>query len=217
MRKLYCPAEDSSLGFEIQTPRELELAGHIAARLKLPFRVTDTKVFLGRGAPEPRPVAAPKGPSLKDRMKDGDLHCVISGGKAAVFNKQQTKLWAFDARTDGVNGPGAEVQGGDTPPGLYRCGLVTWTRSDEPLATQHAFGPVFVDLEEQQDQERRRGRAGVGIHGGGTGLANPLAPRQGWRVTHGCVRAQNDDAKRFGHLVVTTQQAGCDVWVTVQD
>jgi RHS repeat-associated protein len=33
------------------------------------------------------------------------------------------------------------------------------------------------------------------IHGGGTGLKNPLAPRQGWRPTLGCTRAQNEDVE----------------------
>lgn len=33
------------------------------------------------------------------------------------------------------------------------------------------------------------------IHGGGTGLADPLAPRQGWVPTYGCTRAQNMDVE----------------------
>ena len=36
------------------------------------------------------------------------------------------------------------------------------------------------------------------LHGGGSGLDNPLAPRQGWYPTHGCTRMQNDDIQ---HLV----------------
>jgi len=31
------------------------------------------------------------------------------------------------------------------------------------------------------------------LHGGGSDLDDPLAPRQGWESTHGCTRLQNDD------------------------
>jgi hypothetical protein len=33
------------------------------------------------------------------------------------------------------------------------------------------------------------------IHGGGTGTADPYAPRQGWVPTHGCTRGQNVDVE----------------------
>lgn len=120
---------------------------------------------------------------------------MISGTtrKCTVWNKSGTPLFFCEARTDGWNGPGYEVQNGDTPPGLYECGLVTWTKKTEPQSIWNSFGEVFVDLEELQDQEASRGRAGVGLHGGGSGLANPTAPRQGWYKTHGCVRFQNED------------------------
>ncbi len=39
------------------------------------------------------------------------------------------------------------------------------------------------------------GRSGIGIHGGGSGLGTPFAPRQGWIPTHGCLRVQNEDLK----------------------
>jgi hypothetical protein len=49
------------------------------------------------------------------------------------------------------------------------------------------------------------GRVGIGIHGGGSGLADPMVPHQGWVPTHGCLRMQNADlgmsAAREGTLV----------------
>jgi RHS repeat-associated protein len=48
-----------------------------------------------------------------------------------------------------------------------------------------AFGPN--DILKTDDV---RGRW---IHGGGTGLANPSAPEQGWKPTMGCTRMQNND------------------------
>jgi len=35
------------------------------------------------------------------------------------------------------------------------------------------------------------------IHGGGSGLKDPFAPRQGWNPTLGCTRAQNEDIKKL--------------------
>lgn len=35
------------------------------------------------------------------------------------------------------------------------------------------------------------------IHGGGTGLADPWEPQQGWKPTHGCTRAQNEDVENL--------------------
>lgn len=115
-----------------------------------------------------------------------------------------------EARTDGWYGPGYEIQNGDTPPGLYECGQITWTRKDEPRKIWDAFGEVFVDLEELQDQERSRGRAGVGLHGGGSGLADPLAKRQGWYKTHGCVRFQNEDIVKLvkNYIIPCKSKAG---------
>ena len=39
------------------------------------------------------------------------------------------------------------------------------------------------------------------IHGGGYGLENPLAAKQGWQPTHGCTRMQNDDLTDFANSI----------------
>ena len=51
-----------------------------------------------------------------------------------------------------------------------------------------SYGPN--DIIETDDTARGRW-----IHGGGKGLDNPLADRQGWMPTHGCTRLQNQDIK----------------------
>jgi hypothetical protein len=51
-----------------------------------------------------------------------------------------------------------------------------------------SYGPN--DIIETDDTARGRW-----LHGGGKGLANPLADRQGWMPTHGCTRLQNEDIK----------------------
>ncbi|WP_156370676.1 MULTISPECIES: L,D-transpeptidase family protein [unclassified Acidovorax] len=35
------------------------------------------------------------------------------------------------------------------------------------------------------------------IHGGGSGLKEPLSARQGWNATLGCTRAQNEDVENL--------------------
>ncbi|MFI0609926.1 MAG: hypothetical protein ACH37Z_18780, partial [Anaerolineae bacterium] len=181
--RLFTPAEDSSWHTPLATQSEEQLVAVIADRLKLAYRVQGDKTFLGHAPPDARPALkpAPNPSVMKTRMGTHDLHAVIDNGRMAAFNRDGKSIFSCEARTRGSNG-GPEVQGGDTPPGLYKAGLITWTRRDEPLHIQHSYGPVFIDLVEQESQEASRGRAGVGHHGGGTGLANPLAARQGWMV-----------------------------------
>jgi RHS repeat-associated protein len=42
---------------------------------------------------------------------------------------------------------------------------------------------------------------GRDIHGGGTGLPNPFAARQGWMRTHGCTRGQNEDVQELNRII----------------
>lgn len=39
------------------------------------------------------------------------------------------------------------------------------------------------------------------LHGGGTGLKDPLAPRQGWKPTMGCTRMENEDIQELVDFV----------------
>src|SRR5260221_5326400 len=47
----------------------------------------------------------------------------------------------------------------------------------------------------------QHGRVGLGAHGGGTGLAQPLAPEQGWQITRGCLRLLNSSLARVVQIV----------------
>lgn len=44
------------------------------------------------------------------------------------------------------------------------------------------------------------------VHGGGSGLANPFAERQGWKVTAGCTRAQNIDVETLAQKIIEFQK-----------
>ncbi len=133
--------------------------------------------------------------NLKEIMKPQDVHVVVNAVDHVMtcFNHDGKKMWSIPAHCEGVNGPGFEGNGADTPPGLYEIGLMTKTQNDEPQHIWNSYGRWFCDLVELENQEASRGRAGCGIHGGGTGLADPLAPHQGWMFTHGCTRLQNID------------------------
>ena len=68
-----------------------------------------------------------------------------------------------------------------------------------PAAGPHRNLPVPYgpnDLLLTDDTERGRW-----LHGGGTGLPDPLAPYQGWMPTHGCTRLQNKDIQELVRLV----------------
>jgi hypothetical protein len=62
-----------------------------------------------------------------------------------------------------------------------------------------AYGPAgaFIDTNDP------RGRA---IHGGGTGLPDTQADRQGWVPTMGCTRRQNEDVIKLGEAITTFQK-----------
>lgn len=57
-----------------------------------------------------------------------------------------------------------------------------------------SFGPN--DILKTDDTGRGRW-----IHGGGTGLKDPRAPRQGWKPTMGCTRMQNEDIQELVDMV----------------
>ena len=40
------------------------------------------------------------------------------------------------------------------------------------------------------------------IHGGGSGLADPFAPYQGWVPTYGCLRMQNADGEEVSRWIL---------------
>ncbi len=73
---------------------------------------------------------------------------------------------------------------GKCPDGVYHLG--TPRPEDSP-----PFGRSFIPVIGVKT------RVGIGIHGGGSGLLQPMAPRQGWRRTHGCFRMQNEDLAKL--------------------
>jgi hypothetical protein len=91
------------------------------------------------------------------------------------------------------------------PPGMFFVGQPQPCASRNPngTATQNhaddaAYGCWFTPLTDDPifNAFSMHGRAGIGIHGGGSDLPDPFAPQQGWEYTHGCLRVQNADNER---------------------
>lgn len=148
-----------------------------------------------------------------------DIHIVVNTAtnlaKCYVVTEPLPR-WAIQARTDGSDGPGInyDVNSGDTPPGLYEVTAAERIPAIDPQAA--SFGAWYLWLAEQEGQESSRGRAGIGWHGGGSGLLNPWAPRQGWQVTHGCLRSQNEDLEeKVVPSIQYTLKRGGRVWLSV--
>jgi len=138
-------------------------------------------------------------------MNAADLHCVFNDdtNHLGVWNADHSEIAAFECRNEATAGPGFG-HNGRCPRGDYPLGA--------PVATHEApFGFWFVPLE----GEEQHGRGGIGIHGGGSGLANSFAERQGWQMTHGCLRMQNQDLDALIGLIMSAQAAGGRVTLTV--
>lgn len=155
---------------------------------------------------------------MKPELRPGDVHIVanLETKKAKCFLAGGDLRWTVEVHGEGIDGPGynPDTWGGDTPPGLYEITAVEQIPARDPDAP--AYGWYYLYLLEHEGQESKRGRAGIGWHGGGSGLPDPWAPFQGWQVTHGCLRSQNEDLKS---VVVPTVQftlkRGCRVWLSV--
>ena len=137
----------------------------------------------------------------------GDTHLVVNDQSETLtgWSFDGTRLFKLSAL---ARGQGRDNQWGepntDTPPGLYRVGSIwrDYDRLGDAPGRQPElmpYGWYTLDLIELEDQERRYGRAGIAIHGGGSGLGWPgcWQPRQALLPTHGCIRCHNADLRDY--------------------
>lgn len=148
--------------------------------------------------------------SIKDKMGPQDLHIVVNGESKnlVAYQRDGHQVLRCPARCYGQHN-NWRAPNGDTPPGLYRVGQLYNTTGEA------AYGEWCVDLEDLEGQETNNGRAGISLHGGGSGLANPFAPYQGWQATHGCIRTQNADLEKIVELIRDARKRGGTVYLTV--
>lgn len=122
-------------------------------------------------------------------------HLVFSPGKLKVFNSlTHSLLFMCQCRNNAVNAGFGHW--GSCPPGTYKLGAPQRLTPPEV-----PFGSWFIPLLDVHGLWKKDGRDGIGIHGGGSGLRDPFAPRQGWVITEGCFRAQNEDLDRLAALI----------------
>jgi hypothetical protein len=121
-------------------------------------------------------------------MKPSDLHAVFNDttNRLKLFDAAGRLVFQCEARNDAVAGPGFG-HNGDCPRGEFILG------APRKKGTE-AFGAWFIPILDAATggPMAHYGRAGIGIHGGGSGLPGPFSPRQGWVKTHGCLRVQNN-------------------------
>ena len=130
------------------------------------------------------------------------------------FDGSGARRWTLTAHGEGVGG-GYDNKFGNTPPGLYKCVSVLQSTSRDTTEDWNAYGPWYVYLEEMEDQERSRHRDGVGMHGGGSKSPTPLALKQGFYKTKGCVRLQNEDLPRLINTIRYAHSKNGKVFLTV--
>jgi hypothetical protein len=140
------------------------------------------------------------GPAIKAPVKAGDSYLLVNDRDQDMeaYDHTGRLLWKVPAL---ARGQGADSEwrhtGTDTPPGLYRLGTVHRDYDADPDpprdATLQAYGWYTFDMVELEGQEKTVGRAGIMLHGGGTGCGWPgaWAPQQKLLATLGCIRVHN--------------------------
>lgn len=137
-----------------------------------------------------------------------DLHFTFSDSQKTLkcFDSAHKLRYTLECRNDTVNeGYG---HNGKCPPGQYILGEPVFVNSI-------SFGEWFIPLHDPEGNWIPEGRGEIGIHGGGSGLADPFAPRQGWVITLGCLRMQNEDLAKVADSVNYTYEHGGTPYLTV--
>lgn len=156
-------------------------------------------------------------------MKNGDAHLIFNGQsrklKFYLLSETGVELrHVWDCHDVGVNdqniSAGQDVYGHlcKCPPGIgYTLGA---PQTLEP--PERPYGFFFTPVNDDPNGDfNNHGRAGIGIHGGGSDLPDPFAPQQGWEWTFGCLRLQNEDNAVFANSVKWIQHNGGTVYLDV--
>jgi hypothetical protein len=175
--------------------------------------------------PLPMALIGPKKRPQNFGFKAGDSHLIVNDAseRMKAFSFEGKLLWEVDCL---ARGQGSDfewkLRNTDTPPGLYKVGTVYRDyeiNGDKPRydRTLMAYGWYSLDLIELENQEAKYNRAGIMIHGGGSGNGWPgaWAPKQSLLPAHGCVRLHNIDLRdkiipllKTGAIFVSVYQEG---------
>ena len=107
------------------------------------------------------------------------LQCLTEDGVYAQYECRHD-IWP------GVNDEGQERA--PLPDGDY-------TANAEPPGEDQgeAYGSFYIHTGDYRGRD---------LHGGGSDLTDPYAPRQGWEATYGCIRMQNEDGEAVSRFVL---------------
>lgn len=122
----------------------------------------------------------------------------IRSDQTIIFEHDDYTATPFECRDDFVSGENEEGQPRESlPNGDY------FVEAEEygPRAGR-ANGPAYGTFYIKTGDPRGRD-----IHGGGSGLQNPFAPRQGWVPTYGCLRMQNKDGEKLSKFIIDAGNA----------
>lgn len=133
----------------------------------------------------------------------GDSHLIVNDAVETMkaFSFEGKLLWEAPCLARGQYSDYEwKIQKSDTPPGLYKLGQLYNDYASHGSKASYdrtlmAYGWAFYDMIDLEGQETGIGRAGIGLHGGGSALGWPgaWAPNQPLVATHGCLRCRNKD------------------------
>jgi RHS repeat-associated protein len=144
------------------------------------------------------PLGEDGGINLYGFVGNNAINFVDLWGLASVTTDMQNGTTTFDPRPEDPNGIPFTITTRNDVTSNSRPG------AQDPFSTPDvnpinidrspAYGPTGAYLNTGDP----RGRD---IHGGGSGLLDPYAPRQGWVPTRGCTRGQNEDIQELNRRI----------------
>lgn len=109
-----------------------------------------------------------------------------------------TVIASYECRDDFWAGENDEGQ----PRASLPDGDYTASAEQPGQSAAEANGPAYGTFYVKTGDPRGRD-----IHGGGSGLPDPFAPRQGWTPTLGCLRMQNEDGEDLSRRIIDNGNA----------
>lgn len=145
------------------------------------------------------------GPTTKPQDYDpqGEWSHLVANDVSEVmtaWDRTGVKLWEIPCLCRGQGGEMDWIhRGTDTPPGIYKLGTLyddIAVHGERPSYCNDqmlSYGWQSYDMVSLDGNEERLGRAGIMLHGGGTGCGWPgaWAPKQHLLPTLGCIRIYN--------------------------
>lgn len=120
-----------------------------------------------------------------------------------VFSRTDQRITAYDgeetvaryeARHAHFSGSNSEGQPYESLP----VGNYTAVADEPPAEDSDEYGTFYISTGDYRGRD---------VHGGGSGLDEPKAPRQGWYPTLGCIRMQNSDGEALSRLIIDAGNA----------